>query len=198
MHFALQLAHWTANFEFYITTIFAMPEIYDILFWALVSFYITNGVIGTSWLNNEWIVWSIVPFLMLAFTVLVIVLAYKIWRSKHEVKHHRFSWNQILSGVFPVLISMIVFVSWILHGPNKDYVNARLLRLVIFIMGTVFSNITCRLIILQMSHNFINSIYCLNPVLISAVIGFGVDMVAGHFFDANAMVKKMLVFLREI
>ncbi|VDK69888.1 unnamed protein product [Onchocerca ochengi] len=144
------VSHW----EKYNTGILFLPWNYDLSQYGLALFYLFTFFKGTEYLQF-YVFSGFTIALCFEFTFYVccyvsfmvsarnIYLSYFVNRTGKQDNFY-----EICLPLYPCLILFSISVLWALYSPGK--IAERDPRLYLYTMGTVFSNIACRLIIAQM------------------------------------------------
>uniref|UniRef100_A0A1I8JKR5 Transmembrane 9 superfamily member n=1 Tax=Macrostomum lignano TaxID=282301 RepID=A0A1I8JKR5_9PLAT len=145
------LSHW----EKYVTGMFFLPWAYDLSQVSLVSVYAFTFAVGDSfWQTFAFGTWTYTDLVILScyigFWILCVPLTLYNVYSAYANKTGRH--NTLSAAMTPLLSPAILLVFsalWVHFSPNQIIFHYP--RLFYAAFGTVFSNITCRLIVSQMS-----------------------------------------------
>ena len=109
----------------------------------------------------------------------MIPMMFKIYKAKNpsEGEPSKRSWNEILLAALPLVSALATSGAWmaIMCYPQRGFGETNALRFVCFMNGALFANITCRLIILQMSSQKPTTSHYFNSLVVLFVFGFVVD-----------------------
>nr|XP_033792604.1 ethanolaminephosphotransferase 1 isoform X2 [Geotrypetes seraphini] len=150
--FSFILSHW----EKYNTGILFLPWGYDISLVTISVVYIVTAVVGVE----AWCMPIIYDFfykdlftLMIigcAFCVTLPMSLYNVYKGyKNKTLKHSSLYESLLPFASPVLL-FILSTIWIFASPSS--ILEAYPRLFYFMVGTAFANITCKLIVCQMSN----------------------------------------------
>ncbi|XP_048386996.1 ethanolaminephosphotransferase 1 [Stegostoma tigrinum] len=150
--FSFILSHW----EKYNTGILFLPWGYDLSQVTISVVYIITAVVGVeAWygpifLNLQYRDLFSIMILGCAFIVTFPVSLYNVFKAyrSNTLKHHSF-YEAMLPFVSPVLLFSLCTL-WVCTSPY-DVIEQHP-RIVYFLVGTAFSNLTCKLIVCQMSN----------------------------------------------
>ncbi|XP_078069172.1 ethanolaminephosphotransferase 1 [Mustelus asterias] len=168
--FSFILSHW----EKYNTGILFLPWGYDISQVTISVVYIITAIVGVeAWygpifLNFQYRDLFSVMILGCAFIVTFPVSLYNVFRAyrSNTLKHHSF-YEAMLPFISPILLfGLCTF--WVCTSPYD--VIEKHPRIVYFLVGTAFSNITCKLIVCQMSNTRCQPLSWLLLPLVAGVI----------------------------
>ncbi|XP_062986766.1 ethanolaminephosphotransferase 1-like isoform X2 [Elgaria multicarinata webbii] len=145
-------SHW----EKYNTGVLFLPWGYDISQVVLVSMYLLTAVLGIE-------IWHRPLIFGYSFTDMLIVLTvvcclcislpqtfyniYKAYRNKTLLK------DSLYEGLLPLISPVLLFILltyWVIHSPCK--ILDKQTRLFLWMVGVMFSNLLCRMIICQMTN----------------------------------------------
>ncbi|XP_028653182.2 ethanolaminephosphotransferase 1 [Erpetoichthys calabaricus] len=150
--FSFILSHW----EKYNTGVLFLPWGYDISQVTISVVYIVTSVVGVeAWYSP--IFWKFhyrdlftVMILGCAFTVTLPMSLYNVFKAyrNNTLKQHS-CYESFLPFLSPVLL-FILCTLWVHFSPS-DIIEDQP-RMFYFLVGTAFSNITCKLIVCQMSN----------------------------------------------
>ncbi|XP_026564520.1 ethanolaminephosphotransferase 1 isoform X2 [Pseudonaja textilis] len=149
--FSFILSHW----EKYNTGILFLPWGYDISQVTISVVYIVTSIIGVEAWYNPFLFHFLYKDLFVAmiigcaFTVTIPMSLSNYYKAyaKGTLKHHSF-YEAMLPFLSPVLL-FILCTTWIFQSPT-DILETHP-RIFYFMVGTAFANISCQLIVSQMS-----------------------------------------------
>ncbi|XP_020669855.3 ethanolaminephosphotransferase 1 isoform X2 [Pogona vitticeps] len=150
--FSFILSHW----EKYNTGILFLPWGYDISQVTISVVYIVTSIVGVevwyspflfNFLYRDLFVAMIIGCAVLVTVPMSLLNYYKAYKTR-TLKHRSF-YEAMLPFLSPVLL-FILCTAWIFWSPS-DILEAHP-RLFYFLVGTAFANISCRLIVCQMSN----------------------------------------------
>ncbi|XP_072913145.1 ethanolaminephosphotransferase 1 isoform X1 [Hemitrygon akajei] len=159
--FSFILSHW----EKYNTGILFLPWGYDISQVTISIVYIITAIVGVeAWygpifLNFQYRDLFTTMILSCAFIVTFPVSLYNVFKAYRSgtLKQHSF-YEAMLPFVSPVLLFSLCLL-WVRISPYD--VLEKHPRILYFLVGTAFSNITCKLIVCQMSNTRCQPLSCL-------------------------------------
>ncbi|XP_049880098.1 ethanolaminephosphotransferase 1-like [Pectinophora gossypiella] len=144
------LSHW----EKYNTGVLFLPWGYDFSMWASTFFFLWTGISGTGFYKRylfggytianafEWLIYATGVFTNLPVAIYNTQKSYRLRTGKMR------SPMEALRPLWALLSVFIVCTVWVHRSPSLPDYDPRVLFLLI---GTVFSNVACRLIVSQMS-----------------------------------------------
>jgi len=171
---ALQSSFFMSQLEKFVTGTLYLPWAYDASMVGLAGFYLVCGCIGTSFLHNSWVILGIRVFVYLSIPGLTVPMFYKIYKIKtndDEAIRNKRSWKEIWLGFQPLLLAVILTFVWFFF--SKETTNY---RVVCFLCGALFANMTCRLIISQMSEQAPRPEHYWNILLVFCFIGLVLEV----------------------
>ncbi|KAJ8941713.1 hypothetical protein NQ318_023309, partial [Aromia moschata] len=147
---------YLSHFEKYNTKVLFLPWGYDFSMWGTILTFLFAGISGHEmWqfrLHNGVTTGMMFELLLYISSLIsnVPVVLYNIYKSyKHKTGHMR-PFTEAIRPLIPVFIFFNITLVWILKSPSN--IVDRDPRALFFLMGTIFSNISCRLIVAQMSN----------------------------------------------
>ncbi|KAF7272694.1 ethanolaminephosphotransferase 1-like [Rhynchophorus ferrugineus] len=146
---------YLSHFEKYNTGVMFLPWGYDFTMWGTIITFLLTGIFGHElWyytfpggITNGLCV-ELVLYISALISNVPIVL-YNIYKSYRDKTGHMRSFSEAIRPLIPIFIFFLMTLFWILESP-ADVVNKDP-RALFFLMGTIFSNISCRIIVAQMS-----------------------------------------------
>ncbi|XP_045505165.1 ethanolaminephosphotransferase 1-like [Colias croceus] len=162
------LSHW----EKYNTGVLFLPWGYDFSMWASTFFFMWTGVKGTAYYKKyifgsytlanafEWVIYGTGVLTNLPVALYNIQQSYKLRTGKMR------SPLEAIRPLWSILGIFIVSSFWV----HKTSLVDNDPRMVFLLIGTLFSNVACRLIVSQMSNQRCDSTnWLIYPLIISAV-----------------------------
>lgn len=192
VHICFYLSHW----EKYITGVLYLPWSYDLSQIVLLgAFLVTFAKSYTFWKFT-------IPFLNIgtadlteviiyacSFGLTIPVAFYNIYRAYKEGRVKPKSFMEAVRPGIPLLIFFVMTVLWALGSPSD--IIKKDPRMFYYLVGTVFSNIACRLIISQMSSTRCETLNGLMyPVGLALAVVFGVPQLGSR---KEILVLRVLV-----
>ncbi|XP_061723925.1 ethanolaminephosphotransferase 1-like [Cydia pomonella] len=165
------LSHW----EKYNTGVLFLPWGYDFSMWASTIFFLWTGHAGTVWYKRylvggytladgfEWLVYATGVLTNLPVALYNTYQSYKLRTGKMR------SFTEALRPLWSLLSVFVVCSVWVHYSERLPEYDPRMLFLLI---GTLFSNVACRLIVSQMSNQRCDAVsWLLWPLLLGAAAG---------------------------
>ncbi|XP_058446915.1 ethanolaminephosphotransferase 1 isoform X2 [Malaya genurostris] len=204
--FNFYLSHW----EKYNTGVLYLPWGYDLGMWGSVLMYFTTWVYGFQMWKTE-LPGGISAGQMMELCLHVSAMSnlpmvvYNMYRSYKDRTGKMRSLKEAMRPLFTYGTFMFVSLLWVFISPN-DIMNKDP-RAVYILSGTIFSNISCRLIVSQMSNtisetfNWMTGVLCLSllmsitipaierPLLYVLVVGSSL----AHWHYGSIVVQQMCV-----
>lgn len=157
MHFityCVYLNFYLTHFEKYNTNVLFLPYAYDYVMWACSITLIIAGIVGPKLFVTP--IFGITPTVYVEITMYVAgvltshpVIAWNIYKSYRDKTGKMRPLVEAFSPLYPVFSLFVISTMWLLFSPNAIMdVDPRMF---IMVTGTIFSNISCRLIVAQMS-----------------------------------------------
>ncbi|XP_011500096.1 PREDICTED: ethanolaminephosphotransferase 1-like isoform X2 [Ceratosolen solmsi marchali] len=167
------LSHW----EKYNTGVLFLPWGYDVSMVATIVVFVLTSVAGHS-------AWKFdLPggisagsmFEMLLYVSALVsnlpVVLWNIYKSYRDKTGKMRTLPEALRPLIPLTILFAIATTWVMHSPNKIIDQDP--RIIYFAIGTVFSNICCRLIVAQMSNTRCEILpWILLPVFCTACLAY--------------------------
>ncbi|XP_047520227.1 ethanolaminephosphotransferase 1-like [Pieris napi] len=162
------ISHW----EKYNTGVLFLPWGYDFSMWASTFFFMWTGVKGTGYYKKyifgsytlanafEWVIYGTGVFTNLPVALYNIYLSYKLRTGKMRNP------LEAIRPVWSILSVFLVSSVWV----HKSHLVEIEPRGVFLLIGTLFSNVACRLIVSQMSNQRCDAINWLLWPLTGSVI----------------------------
>uniref|UniRef100_A0A8C7D0H6 Ethanolaminephosphotransferase 1 n=1 Tax=Oncorhynchus kisutch TaxID=8019 RepID=A0A8C7D0H6_ONCKI len=150
--FSFILSHW----EKYNTGILFLPWGYDISQVTISIVYIFTAMVGVeTWYEPIW--WNfhyrdLFTFMILgcSFTVTLPMSLYNVFKaSRNNTLKHSSMYEAFLPFLSPVLLCLLSSV-WVIFSPSG--ILQQQPRVFYLMVGTAFANVTCKLIVCQMSN----------------------------------------------
>ncbi|XP_041969870.1 ethanolaminephosphotransferase 1-like isoform X2 [Aricia agestis] len=198
------ISHW----EKYNTGVLFLPWGYDFSMWTSTFVFLWTGLKGTGFYKRylfgsytlanafEWLIYGTGVFTNLPVAVYNIYLSYKLRTGKM-----RSTW-EALRPLWSLLSMFAVSSLWVHHSQRLPDCDPRILFLLI---GTLFSNVACRLIVSQMSNQRCEAVnWLLWPLTAAASVslafphyelvafyGLTALTVAAHIHYGTCVVRQM-------
>ncbi|XP_044745518.1 ethanolaminephosphotransferase 1-like isoform X1 [Coccinella septempunctata] len=149
------LNFYSPHFEKYNTGLLFLPWGYDFSMWGTIIVFAITGVVGHEFwqfrLENGIKTATIFELTIYGSALLtnVPIIAYNIYKSYKEKTGYMRTFSEAIRPLVPVTILFVICTIWVLLSPTR--ILERDPRMIYLILGTIFSNICCRLIVSQMS-----------------------------------------------
>jgi len=178
MTFCVYMNFYLSHFEKYNTKVMFLPWGYDFVMWGCALALFVAYVFGPSI--------YVTPIFGFTPTFLVEILLYSsgivsswtviswnIYKSYRDKTGHMRPFFEAAKPLYPLIALFVISTSWAYFSPNN--ILAYDPRVFFMITGTIFSNVSCRLIVAQMSNticdgwNFqltvylITTLFCIAP-----------------------------------
>lgn len=146
---------YLSHFEKYNTGVLFLPWGYDFTMWGTIITFLLTGIFGHElwyYVFPGGITNGICVELILYISALISnvpIVAYNIYRSYKDKTGYMRSFPEAVRPLIPLLLFFGITFLWILESPSN--VVTKDPRALFFLMGTIFSNISCRIIVAQMS-----------------------------------------------
>lgn len=166
--FNFYLSHW----EKYNTGVLYLPWGYDLGMWGSVLMYLATWKYGYQMWKTE-LPWSISAGQLMELCLHVSAMSnlpmvvYNMYRSYKDRTGKMRTMKEALRPLFTYGTFMFVSLLWVYISPN-DIIN-RDPRAVYILSGTIFSHLSCRLIVSQMSNTIAETFNWMTGVLFVAV-----------------------------
>ncbi|CRL01603.1 CLUMA_CG014202, isoform A [Clunio marinus] len=154
MTFCVYLNFYLSHFEKYNTGVMFLPYAYDFVMWGCAITFLVAFFFGPSIFVTP--IFGFTPTFLteiLCYTSGVIsshpIIAWNIYKSYRDKTGKMRSCYEAAKPLYPVAGLFIVSTSWALFSPNRILSHDP--RVFFMITGTIFSNVSCRLIVAQMS-----------------------------------------------
>ncbi|XP_060532746.1 ethanolaminephosphotransferase 1-like [Cylas formicarius] len=146
---------YLAHFEKYNTGILFLPWGYDFTMWGIIFTFFLTGIFGHEmWyysiagITNGTIV-ELLLYVSAMMSNLPLVL-YNIYKSYRDRTGKMRSLPEAIRPLIPLFLLFLITLLWVFESPS-NIIDADP-RALFFLMGTIFSNISCRVIVAQMSN----------------------------------------------
>lgn len=148
--FNFYLTHW----EKYNTGQLFLPWAYDISMWAAVFTFLAGGIFGHSiWQFTMMGITAGHLFEIILYVTSVVFnvppLVHNMYVAYRDKTGHMLSFTESVRPLVPVVVFFIMTTAWAL---GSEHILEKEPRVLFIIVGTIFSNICCRLIVAQMSN----------------------------------------------
>ncbi|KAG5879527.1 hypothetical protein JTB14_029893 [Gonioctena quinquepunctata] len=146
---------YLSHFEKYNTGVLFLPWGYDFSMWGTIITFLIAGVGGHEiWQFRYGSITTGIVFETLLYVCSLIsnvpVVGYNIYISYKNKTGKMRDFSDAIRPLLPVSAFFILTLIWILYSPSNIIDQDP--RAFFFLLGTVFSNISCRLIVAQMSN----------------------------------------------
>jgi ethanolaminephosphotransferase len=176
---AFYVSHW----EKYVTGIMYLPWLYDIMQLGCGFCFLATGIWGTGLLQYEVLSGVLIQQLLLWVLELAFIGSFpmSLWNiychysNRADPHPRRLSLLQALSPWSAFVVMAMLFWAW-REFSLTDIVEKEP-RIFYFVLGTVFSNICCRLIISQMSDQ---PCQLLNPLFLPLLLSISLSFLYPH------------------
>lgn len=178
---------YLSHFEKYNTGVLFLPWGYDFSMWGTILTFLIAGIGGHE-------IWQFVlpggittgmMFELLLYISSLIsnvpVVVFNIYNSYKNKTGHMRPFTEAIRPLMPIATFFIITLVWVLKSPSNIIETDP--RALFFLMGTIFSNISCRLIVAQMSHtrcDAFNSL--LIPTVAVVIVSIGIQSAALELF----------------
>ncbi|XP_024869394.1 ethanolaminephosphotransferase 1-like [Temnothorax curvispinosus] len=167
------LSHW----EKYNTGVLFLPWGYDASMLATVIVFTLTSIGGHEAWKFELpggisagIMFEMLFYVSALVSNLPVVL-WNIYKSYRDKTGKMRTFPEAIRPLVPLVLFFIISTVWIMHSPNN--VLEKDPRIIYFAIGTIFSNICCRLIVSQMSNTRCEVLpWILLPIAVAAVFSF--------------------------
>ncbi|XP_070495056.1 ethanolaminephosphotransferase 1 isoform X2 [Chironomus tepperi] len=157
MHFityCVYLNFYLTHFEKYNTNVLFLPYAYDYVMWSCSFTLLIAGIFGPKLFVTP--IFGITPTVYVELIMYISglltshpVIAWNIYKSYRDKTGKMRPMIELFRPLYPVFGLFAVSTLWLVFSPNKIMdVDPRMF---IMVTGTIFSNISCRLIVAQMS-----------------------------------------------
>ncbi|XP_066592681.1 ethanolaminephosphotransferase 1-like [Prorops nasuta] len=169
------LSHW----EKYNTGVLFLPWGYDASMIATIAVFIFTSICG----HNAWkfelpgglsagILFELLLYISALISNFPVVL-WNIYKSYRDKTGKMRTLPEALRPLVPLILLFTISTIWIVHSPTHINILERDPRIIYFAMGTIFSNICCRLIVSQMSNTRCEVLpWILFPVIVATILSF--------------------------
>lgn len=150
------LNFYLSHFEKYNTGVLFLPWGYDFTMWGMTLAFFLTGIVGSEFWQYSLpggITNGILVELLLYISALISnvpIVGYNIYRSYKDKTGHMRTFSEAVRPLIPLVILFSITLVWVYTSP-ADVVD-RDPRALFLLLGTIFSNISCRLIVAQMSN----------------------------------------------
>ncbi|KAI3382885.1 hypothetical protein SNEBB_003569 [Seison nebaliae] len=151
--FILQMTFLSSHWEKYNTGILYLPWGYDISQISMTAVLLLTSYYGTSLWHNTF--YGITPAIALQWSIIIMSCIFSIPMSIYNVYVHlvqqheknKIVWKRIFEPLIAPIL-MIVCIVWYLSFSD---IATKSPRLITWLIGVLFSNVACRLIVSQMT-----------------------------------------------
>lgn len=189
------LSHW----EKYNTGVLFLPWSYDASMLGTTVLFLVTYIFGHK-------LWKIQVYGDISISELIEILLYvsaigssvpvvlwNIYKSYRDKTGKMRSFWEAVRPLVPLVFLFVTATMWIIHSPNNILEQDP--RIVFFAIGTIFSNICCRLIVSQMSNTRCEVLpWILFPLAIAYVVSFispNLDLQSMYLVSAVAFVAHI-------
>ncbi|CRK99640.1 CLUMA_CG012951, isoform A [Clunio marinus] len=163
--FNFHISHW----EKYNTGVLYLPWGYDLAMWGSVAIYAVNYFCGAAIWKIPLSVNGLMCGHFLEFVLYFGAMSnlpmvfYNLYRSYKDKTGKMRSFVECNRPLIPLLLFLAVSILWAQKSPNRIIETDP--RAVFLLTGTIFSNISCRLIVSQMSNTTSETFHWMTPIL---------------------------------
>ena len=176
---------WYLGFvESFITTVYTIPWAYDATLIALTILYLVCGVFGTTFLHKKSVVLGFRYVAILFLPGCGGPMIWKIYQAKKSGDTNLPSFKNMWLSMQPFVFTAVLITTWYL---GCDYSGNY--RIVCFISGTMFANISSRMIIIKMSGVMPGVSHYCNVLLGVVGLGLVLDGAFRFFLEQEMAVK---------
>ncbi|KAL9876427.1 ethanolaminephosphotransferase 1 isoform X2 [Glossina fuscipes] len=162
------LSHW----EKYNTGVLFLPWGYDLSMWGSTAMYLTTWWFGFEFWKCDLpfgipfgiAIEALLHFSAFANLPMVMINVYNGYA--HRTGKMR-SFTEAVRPLWPVLVFMLLLLSWPILSPSN--IIEKDPRALYMLSGTIFSNISCRLIVAQMSNTRCESFHWMTPLYVLCI-----------------------------
>ncbi|XP_005192134.1 ethanolaminephosphotransferase 1 [Musca domestica] len=166
--FNFYVSHW----EKYNTGVLYLPWGYDLSMWGSTAMYLITWWFGFEFWKRELpfgiplgnAMEFLLHFSAMANTPMVVV---NIYNSYVQRTGKMRSFKEAIRPLWPLLAFMVLLLVWPFISPND--IMERDPRVLFMLSGTIFSNISCRLIVAQMSNTRCESFHWMTPIYVICI-----------------------------
>ncbi|KAM3929125.1 ethanolaminephosphotransferase 1-like [Leptodactylus fuscus] len=150
--FTFMLSHW----EKYNTGVLFLPWAYDISQLSMTLVYILTAIVGVETFHNPVFPHVYMTDFLITFLVgcsLLIALPQTLYNIVIAYRQKTLLKNSVYEALLPLFSPSLLFILltvWTIFSPSK--ILEQQPRLFLWMVGVLFSNVTCRVIICQMSN----------------------------------------------
>uniref|UniRef100_A0A1I8PWB6 Ethanolaminephosphotransferase 1 n=1 Tax=Stomoxys calcitrans TaxID=35570 RepID=A0A1I8PWB6_STOCA len=163
--FNFYVSHW----EKYNTGVLYLPWGYDLSMWGSTAMYLVTWWCGYEFWKKELpfgiplgnAMEFLLHFSAMANTPMVVV---NIYNSYVQRTGKMRTLKEAIRPVWPLLAFMVLLLVWPFISPND--IMEKDPRVLFMLSGTIFSNISCRLIVAQMSNTRCESFHWMTPIYV--------------------------------
>ncbi|XP_055298290.1 ethanolaminephosphotransferase 1 isoform X2 [Sitodiplosis mosellana] len=202
MHFIIWnvfLNFYLTHFEKYNTGVLYLPWAYDFTMWGVTIVLMITGIFGIEMWRFT-LPGGYTPAFAFEMTLYISGLIsshpfiiYRIIVSYTKRTGKMRPFIEAVRPLFPFVLLFIITTIWVIFSRNN--ILSREPRILFLLFGTIFSNISCRLIVAQMSDTRADGF---NHLICLVIIVFGLSVAPLDKFDANITIdpdiEKTLVY----
>jgi ethanolaminephosphotransferase len=183
------ISHW----EKYNTGVLYLPWGYDLGMWGSTLMYLATYILGPNIWKYHFTSGGLTCGHFLEFVLHISALSnipmvfYNLYRSYADKTGHMRNFYECIKPLIPLSIFLFITLIWLNYSPT-DIINNDT-RAVYLLTGTVLSNISCRLIVAQMSSTSCETINWITPYLAAS---FCVSLVIPRL--ERFLLYSMLIF----
>ncbi|XP_014230507.1 ethanolaminephosphotransferase 1-like [Trichogramma pretiosum] len=189
------LSHW----EKYNTGVLFLPWGYDLSMVATVVVFFFTSIGGhSSWkfdLPGGYSAGSLFELLIYVSALVsnVPVVLWNIYKSYRDKTGKMKTFPEAIRPLIPLALLFVIATPWVVYSPSK--IIERDPRIIYMAVGTIFSNICCRLIVSQMSNTRCEIVpWILFPAAGAAIMAWAVpnlDLILMYLLAAVALVSHV-------
>lgn len=149
------LNFYLSHFEKYNTGVLFLPWGYDFSMWGTIITFLIAGLAGSEFWQFELpggVTAGLMFELLLYISALISnvpVVSYNIYKSYRDKTGHMRPFTEAIRPLIPMASCFLLTLYWVLKSPSN--IIERDPRALFFLIGTIFSNFSSRLIVAQMS-----------------------------------------------
>ncbi|ENN71378.1 hypothetical protein YQE_11925, partial [Dendroctonus ponderosae] len=146
---------YLSHFEKYNTGVMFLPWGYDFTMCGMIIIFFITGI-GGSDLWQYSLPGGITNGVLVELTLYISsmitnwpIVFYNIYKSYRDKTGYMRSFSEAIRPLIPLVLNYLIILWWIFESPSD--IIERDPRALFFLLGTIFSNISCRVIVAQMS-----------------------------------------------
>lgn len=164
---------YTSHWEKYNTGVLYLPWGYDISMWGSTIMYLVTWFYGYGVWKKTFplgITMGILMEAVLHISALsnMPMVVYNVYSSYENKTGKMRPFSEAVRPIYPFLTFFVIFMFWAYKSPNDIMANDT--RMLFLLSGTIFSNISCRLIVAQMSNTRCEAFHWMTPIFIVSIL----------------------------